>query len=306
MDTVEPTWRVKTHGYKVTSVPVGRADGPHKLRVSYRPSGKWGKAVPISSNHPRYGKTWPTRGAAEQPENKEAFLRWVETGLGQGAGGSHSTTDASSIEGLLGAAATKAVAEVIRRRVTPKLRGGRGGGGRGGGALVKPGGNLALSIRRPLFSRTNHKVREWKKKRRQVALTQAGEKAAANSEWLSRQIKHLAAVIACRQPEVLLPEDGDFSESQLDRAAQQACVLHRFYVSLLEQNVASLDRASDHGPVTDAHLSEVAAAEVAAAEPAQQRATVYQLAAQARHPAPNRPRPPTVLRYPCTPWAPPL
>ena len=215
-------------------------------------------------------------------------MRWVETGLGQGAGGSHSTNDASSIEGLLGAAATKAVAEVIRHRVTPKLRGGRGGGG-GGGALVKPGGNLALSIRRPLFSRTNHKVREQKKKRRLVALTQAYEKAASHAEWLSRQIKHLAAVIACRQPEVLLPEDGDYSESQLDRAAQQAFVLHRFYMSLLEQNVASFDLTSgdaSDSPATGAHLSEVAVAETTAAAPARERATVYQLAAQARRPRP--------------------
>ena len=197
MDVVEPTWRIKTAGYKVAAVPVGRADGPYKLRVNYRPSGQHGKAISIASNHPRYGKSWPTRETAEQPENKEAFLRWVETGLGQGAGGGHSTTDSSSIEALLGAAATRAVAEVVtnvvRRKVAPKHRGGRGGGG--GGALVKPGGSPALSIRRPLFSRTNHKVREQKMKRRQAALAQAGEKAAANAEWLSRQIKHLAAVI---------------------------------------------------------------------------------------------------------------
>ena len=77
---VEPKWRVKTAGFKVTSVPVNLADGgpAYALRVCYRRHAKDIYPVSVTSDTYYYGKSWPTRETAEQPENKEAFLRWVE------------------------------------------------------------------------------------------------------------------------------------------------------------------------------------------------------------------------------------
>ena len=88
MDVVEPKWRVKTAGFKVTSVPVDLADGgpPYALRVCYRRHAKDIYPVSVTSDTYYYGKSWPTRETAEQPENKEAFLRWVETGAHPGLG----------------------------------------------------------------------------------------------------------------------------------------------------------------------------------------------------------------------------
>ena len=81
MDVVEPKWRVKTAGFKVTSVPVNLADGgpAYALRVCCRRHAEdISPVVAVTSHTYDYGKSWPTRETAEQPENKEAFLRWVE------------------------------------------------------------------------------------------------------------------------------------------------------------------------------------------------------------------------------------
>ena len=81
MDVVEPKWRVKTAGFKVTSVPVNLADGgpAYALRVCCRRHAEDMSPVAVITSHTYYyGKSWPTRETAEQPENKEAFLRWVE------------------------------------------------------------------------------------------------------------------------------------------------------------------------------------------------------------------------------------
>jgi len=84
MDVVEPKWRVKTAGFKVTSVRVNLADGgpAYALRVCYRRHAEDISPVSVTSYGKSwlgyYGKSWPTRETAEQPENKEAFLRWVE------------------------------------------------------------------------------------------------------------------------------------------------------------------------------------------------------------------------------------
>jgi len=92
MDVVEPKWRVKTAGFKVTSVPVNLADGgpAYALRVCYRRHAEDISPVSVTSYGKSwlgyYGKSWPTRETAEQPENKEAFLRWVETGAHPGLG----------------------------------------------------------------------------------------------------------------------------------------------------------------------------------------------------------------------------
>ena len=237
----EPEWRVKTRGYKVGCFNAGRADGAYVLSVAYKPK-RAGKAERVGSNDPAYGKTWPTRQVASQPENVEAFLRWVE-GRGQGGGGGHSKVDHAALETLIARrqAAQKAVkakrfAAIIAARVEaagghlvePKPRGGK---------ISSEASILSLGINRPLFTRTNHKLRARKTKRRQDALVKASARASSDAEWLGRQVEHLAWCIAYRQPQALLPE-GDYSDSQLDRAAQQACILHSFYSLLLQQKEA--------------------------------------------------------------------
>ena len=205
MDDAEPEWHVKTRGYKVGCFLAGSTDGAYILSVAYKPR-KGAKAKRAASNHHLYRRTWPTREEAELPANVEAFRRFVEGGLGQGGGGAR-RSDPAALETLLsrGAAATKVAkamrfAEVSRRRVeaagghlvTPKPR--------GASRPQSEGGGHALGLRRPLFSRTNHKVRAQKTKRRQAALVKAVGRAASNAAWLQRQIAHLATAIAYRQP----------------------------------------------------------------------------------------------------------
>ena len=235
----EPDWHVKTRGYKVGAYLAGGAGGRYLLRVQYKTK-QGARAKPVNSNHPRYGRTWPTREEAELPENKEEFRRWVESGLANAGGGGARSRDSSSLEALLdrGKAAT-AVAKELRfaevTRLCVEAAGGRMVAPKPRGTLVSEGTGvvqsrpLALSLRRPLFTRTNHKVRAQKAKRQLAAREKAVQKAAGNVEWLRRQVAHLATVVAFRQPELLLPEDGDYSESQLNRAAQQAVVLHSYF-----------------------------------------------------------------------------
>ena len=116
MDTnlSELDWHVKTRGRKVGARLAGAAGGAYILGVKYKASAG---ATPkqINSNHPRYGRTWPTREEAELPENKEEFRRWVESGLANAGGGGARSRDSSSLEALLdrGKAAT-AVAKELR------------------------------------------------------------------------------------------------------------------------------------------------------------------------------------------------
>lgn len=205
MDDAEPEWHVKTRGYKVGCFLAGSTDGAYILSVAYKPR-KGAKAKRAASNHHLYRRTWPTREEAELPANVEAFRRFVEGGLGQGGGGAR-RSDPAALETLLsrGAAATKVAkamrfAEVSRRRVeaagghlvTPKPR--------GASRPQSEGGGHALGLRRPLFSRTNHKVRAQKTKRRQAALVKAVGRAASNAAWLQRQIAHLATAIPREAP----------------------------------------------------------------------------------------------------------
>ena len=252
--------------YAVQVVSAGGVHADTMLRVRYRPRLDRKDAKEVSSNG-AYGKTWNDQSGPPTTEDQEDFLHWIESGMGVGhlGGSSPLPTDAppqpaarsssrlsdkvaASVAGLE-AEVKRCVDNLVDKVVTAagrcrhSIRSAKRCLADPPAARAGPVCRAHASVRKRIASgcaALSLRQAERKQERRKKAAELLQPKLTVDAEWLQEQIDRISHALMSDTEAVLLPE-GDYSDHQRSRLAQQASVTLQFYHLLLERAKSGAD-----------------------------------------------------------------